>query len=104
MFCILSARGMCSCTFMGSDCSGPAGQTKSFQNGHAKCYDIEAVEADEFLVRTFDLYTAKAITILHKLKEYYSKPAFTLLEFVLDLTAKGLSKLAARVRANHCFL
>lgn len=67
-------------------------------------FDIEAIEADEFLARTFDLYTAEAMTVLRELREYYSKPAFTPSEFVLDLTAKGLPKPAARVRTRRQFL
>lgn len=67
-------------------------------------YDIEAIEADEFLARTFDLYTAEAMTVLRELREHYSKPPFTPSEFVLDLTAKGLPKLAARVRTRRQFL
>lgn len=67
-------------------------------------FDIEAIEADEFLARTFDLYTAEAITVLRELREHYSKPPFTPSEFVLDLTAKGLPKLAARVRPRRQFL
>lgn len=67
-------------------------------------FDIEAIEADEFLARTFELYTAEAMTVLRELKEHYSKPGFTPSEFVLDLTAKGLPKLAARVRTRRQFL
>lgn len=67
-------------------------------------FDIEAIEADEFLARTFDLYTAEAMTVLRELREHYSKPHFTPSEFVLDLTAKGLPKLAARVRTRRQFL
>lgn len=67
-------------------------------------FDIEAIEADEFLARTFDLYTAEAMTVLRELRKHYSKPPFTPSEFVLDLTAKGLPKLAARVRTRRQFL
>lgn len=67
-------------------------------------YDIEAIEADEFLARTFDLYTAEAMTVLRELRMHYSKPPFNPSEFVLDLTAKGMPKLAARVRARRQFL
>lgn len=67
-------------------------------------YDIEAIEADEFLTRTFELYTAEAMAVLRELRTHYSNPAFTPSEFVLDLTAKGMPKLAARVRTRRQFL
>lgn len=67
-------------------------------------YDIEAIEADEFLARTFDLYTAEAMIVLRELRQHYSKPKYSPSEFVLDLTAKGMPKLAARVRSRRDFL
>ena len=67
-------------------------------------FDIEAIEADEFLSRTFDLYTTDAINVLKALRAHYSRPPFTPSEFVLDLTAKGLPKLAARIRPHRDLL
>ena len=69
-----------------------------------EAYDMEAIEADEFLARTFDLYTSEAMTVLRELRAHYAKPPFTPSEFVLDLTAKGMPKLAARVRSRRQFL
>ena len=69
-----------------------------------EAHDIEAIEADEFLARTSDLYNAEAMTVLRELREHYSKPPFSPSEFVLDLTAKGMPKLAARVRPRRQFL
>ena len=69
-----------------------------------EAHDIEAIEADEFLARTFDLYNAEAMAVLRELREHYSKPPFSPSEFVLDLTAKGMPKLAARVRPRRQFL
>lgn len=77
---------------------------RDFPHEALEPFDIEAIEADEFLARTFDLYTAEAMAVLRELREHYSKPAFTPSEFVLDLTAKGLPKLAARVRTRRQFL
>jgi len=67
-------------------------------------YDIEAIDADEFLSRTFDLYPAEALTVLRQLRTHYNNPPYSAPEFVLDLTAKGLPKLAARARQNQAFL
>lgn len=67
-------------------------------------YDIEAIEADEFVSRTFDLYPAEALAVLRQLREHYRNPPYSPPEFVLDLTAKGLPKLAARVRQHRTFL
>ncbi len=67
-------------------------------------YDIEAIDADEFLSRTFDLYPSEALSVLRDLRSVYGRPPFSAPEFVLDLTAKGLPKLAARARQHQAFL
>lgn len=67
-------------------------------------YDIEAIDADEFLSRTFDLYPSEAFTVLRQLRAHYNNPSYSPPEFVLDLTAKGLPKLAARTRQQQAFL
>lgn len=67
-------------------------------------YDIEAIDADEFLSRTFDLYPSEALTVLRDLRAVYGRPPYSPPEFVLDLTAKGLPKLAARARQHQAFL
>ena len=67
-------------------------------------FAIEAINADEFLSRTFDLYPVEALEVLRSLRAYYSNPPFTSSEFILDLTAKGLPKLAERARQRIDFL
>ena len=64
-------------------------------------FDIEAVDADGFLSRTFDLYPSDALGVLRTLREAYSNPPFTPSEFVRDLTAKGLPRLAARTEERR---
>ena len=64
-------------------------------------FDIEAIGADGFLSRTFDLYPSEALDVLRTLREAYSNPPFTPSGFVRDLTAKGLPQLAARIEDNH---
>lgn len=67
-------------------------------------FEIEAIDADEFLSRTFDLYPSEALAVLRSLRELYDNPPFSPPEFILDLTAKGLPKLAARVREHRDFI
>jgi len=78
--------------------------TRDFPLAELEQFDIEAIEADEFLARTFDLYTAEAMSVLRDLRSHYSNPVYTPSEFVLDLTAKGMPKLAARTRERRDFL
>ena len=59
-------------------------------------HEIEAVDADGFLSQTFDLYPSEALGVLRSLRETYKNPSFTPSEFVRDLTAKGLPRLAAQ--------
>ena len=59
-------------------------------------YDIKAIDADGFLSATFDLYPSEALGVLSTLCETYRNPTFTPSEFVRDLTAKGLPRLAAQ--------
>lgn len=63
-------------------------------------FQIEAINADEFLSRTFDLYPVEALEVLRNLRAHYKNPAFTPPEFILDLTAKGLPKLAERLKQH----
>ena len=58
-------------------------------------FDIKAIDADGFLSATFDRYPSEALDVLHTPRETYSNPPFTPSEFVRDLTAKGLPRLAA---------
>ena len=58
-------------------------------------FDIEAIDADGFLSRTFDLYPSEALAVLRALRETYRNPSFTPSGFVDDLTAKKLPRLGA---------
>lgn len=64
-------------------------------------YGIEAISPDEFLHRTFELYPARATAVLRDVRKRYDNPPYTPAEFVLDLVAKGLPKLAAQARATR---
>jgi predicted nucleic acid-binding protein len=67
-------------------------------------FAVEAIDADEFLSRTFDLYPAAAIEALKIMRQSYRNPPFSQSEFVFDLTAKGLPKLASRLRPARALL
>ena len=67
-------------------------------------FGIEAIDTDEFLSRTFDLYPTETFGVLRTLRRQYDNPPFTPAEFTFDLTAKGLPKLAARVRPQRDLL
>lgn len=77
---------------------------RDFPNDVLEQYSIEAIDADEFLSRTFELYTTEATEILRNMRQNYKNPPFTPSEFVLDLTAKGLPKLASQIRPMRTFL
>ncbi len=64
-------------------------------------FDIEAIDADGFLSRMFDLYTSEALGVLRGLREAYSNPPFTPSEFIRDLMVKGLPGLAAQIEEHR---
>jgi hypothetical protein len=67
-------------------------------------FGLEAVEADECLSRTFELYQSEALLVLKDLRSHYGNPHFTAAEFVMDPTAKGLPKLAAHLGPLRDFI
>lgn len=67
-------------------------------------FAIEAIDADEFLSRTHDLYPTEALQVCRTTRLAYRNPAFTPSEFVLDLTARGLPKFASRLRPSRGLL
>ena len=67
-------------------------------------YDIEAIGADEFLSRTFELYSSDALAVLRQLRMDYKNPPLSAPEFMMELRAKGLPKLSARIREHHDLL
>ena len=67
-------------------------------------FDIEAFDADEFLTRTFDRYPAEVLLLLRELRSVYKNPSFTASEFVDDLIAKGMPRLAGRACRHRDFL
>lgn len=77
---------------------------KDFPENKLNSYNIKAISADDFLALTFDLYPAESLTALRKLRIDYKNPPYSPPRFVFDLTAKGLPKLASRLRRRQEFL
>jgi predicted nucleic acid-binding protein len=67
-------------------------------------FSVEAIGADEFLARTFDLYQVEALEVLKVMRKAYKNPPFGPSEFLLDLTARGLPKLASRLKPMRSLL
>ena len=67
-------------------------------------FSIEANSADDFLLETFELYPAEAVEVLSRMRQGYRNPPFTASEFIFDLTAKGMPKLASRLRPARALL
>ena len=67
-------------------------------------FSIEASSCDDFLLRTFELYPAQAVEVLSRLRQSYRNPPFTASEFIFDLTARGMPKLASRLGAAPGFI
>ncbi len=67
-------------------------------------YDLTTISPDEFLANTFELYPTQALKALRGIRTKFKNPAMNPSEFVLDLTAQGLPRLAARARDGIEFL
>jgi hypothetical protein len=67
-------------------------------------FSAEASSCDDFLLRTFELYPAQAVEILSQVRQSYRKPSFAASEFILDLTARGMPKLASRLGVAPGFI
>jgi hypothetical protein len=67
-------------------------------------FSVQASSADNFLLRTLKLYPSHAIEVLGRLRQSYRNPPFTASEFIVDLTARGVPKLASLLRAAQTFI
>ena len=72
-----------------------------FPAGVLSRFNIETIDADGFLSRTFALYPSEALGALRTLRNAYSNPPFTPSEFVRDLTAKGLPRRAVQTEKHR---
>lgn len=73
---------------------------KDFPEGSIRKYGIEAVTADDFLASTFELYPADATAALRTMRRNYEKPPFKAADFIFDLQAKGMPKLASMLKQH----
>lgn len=71
---------------------------KDFPEAALEPYGITAVSADDFLVSTFELYEAEALTALRLMRHDCEKPSYTQNDFILHLQSKQLPKLAATLK------
>jgi hypothetical protein len=63
-------------------------------------FGITAVSADDFLASTFQLYPAEALAAMRTMRREYTRPPMTPGEFIFDLQATGLPKLASMLKEN----
>jgi predicted nucleic acid-binding protein len=91
---VLAAAIRCSAQHIVTD------NLKHFPDKILENHDMTAITADDFLSNTFDLYISEAIQVLRQLREIKTKPPFTSSEFIIDLTKKGLPKLAAKAKRH----
>jgi predicted nucleic acid-binding protein len=74
---------------------------KDFPSDVLEEFDVEAISADEFLMRTFELYPDPALAVLKALRAALVKPPFGPSEFIMDLTRKGMPRLASALKAHR---
>lgn len=73
---------------------------KDFPTIEVEPFGIIAVTADDFLSSTFELYPADAFRALRAMRRAYNNPPFSPGEFIFDLQAKGLPKLASMLKGS----
>lgn len=71
---------------------------KDFPSEMLDGFDIEPIEADEFLFRTFQLYPAIAVSVFKQMRSDYERPRYGQSEFIMNLTASGLPKTASLLK------
>lgn len=73
---------------------------RDFPNEHLQQYGISAVSADDFLASTFELYPSEGLAAMRAMRKEYRKPPYSPGEFIFDLQAKGLPKLASMLKES----
>lgn len=73
---------------------------RDFPDSELAQYGITAVSADDFLSSTFELYPADALGAMRAMRLNYQRPPFTPGEFIFDLQAKGMPKLASMLKEH----
>jgi predicted nucleic acid-binding protein len=73
---------------------------RDFPDASLAPFGISAVSADDFLASTFELYPAEGLAAMRAMRNDYQRPAFSRGEFIFELQAKGLPKLASMLKEN----
>lgn len=73
---------------------------KDFPDRALEPLGITAVTADDFLSSTFELYPGDAFRAMRTMRRAYGNPPFSPGEFIFDLQAKGLPKLASMLKES----
>jgi predicted nucleic acid-binding protein len=73
---------------------------KDFPGAALEPFGISAVTADDFLASTFELYPADAFRAMRTMRRDYDRPSFSPGEFIFDVQAKGLPKLASMLKES----
>lgn len=71
---------------------------KDFPGDILEPFDVEAIDPDEFLCRTFELYTPAGVEIFQNMREDYQNPSFGQAEFLMALTTNGMPRLATKLK------
>lgn len=77
---------------------------KHFPSEPLAQFDIEAVQPDDFLLGIFELYPTESIRALRRLRRSYDRPPLAPSEFIFDLIAKGMPKLAGALKSHRDLL
>jgi predicted nucleic acid-binding protein len=73
---------------------------RDFPDEKLEPFGVTAVSADDFLASTFQLYPAEALAAMRTMRREYASPSLTPGDFIFDLQAKGLPKLASMLKEN----
>lgn len=73
---------------------------RDFPDDALEPFGITAVTADDFLSSTFELYPGEALLAMRAMRRDYDRPPFSPGEFIFDLQAKGLPKLASMLKES----
>ena len=73
---------------------------RDFPDSALEPFGITAITADDFLASTFELYRGDAFRALRAMRRDYDRPPFSPGEFIFDLQAKGLPKLASMLKES----
>jgi predicted nucleic acid-binding protein len=88
---VLAAAIKCGARYIVTD------NLRDFPASALAAHGIDAVDADVFLSMVFDRYRDSAISVLEDVRARYRNPSYTPSEFIADLAAKGLPRLASRL-------